>query len=123
MVNPDFVCGLLLIPLCVSCGYVGDDRGPAIILACTLLHFLVTVFKPDPLGSAQRRVTEVLFAAAAGLSIGVLAGGPQEMAIAAAVLAILADIMCWSEGEASSNRVDNYRNGDIINTSNGPILL
>lgn len=135
MVDPDFVCGVLLIPLFVSCGYTGDDRGPAIVLTCTLLHFMETIFvKRDPLGNAQRKFTELMFATAAGLSIGVLAGGPQEMAIGATVLAILADIMCWGEGENSLNVVDNIDTaqyggikrgrGDIgLNAKGDPILL
>ena len=107
MVDPDLVCGTLLIPLFVSCGYTGDERGPAIVLTCTLLHFMVSIFvKRDPLGTSQRKFTELMFATAAGLSIGVLAGGPQDMAIGATVLAILADFMCFGEGEDSLNAVD-----------------
>tara|TARA_Y100000004_G_C8712269_1_gene326445 strand:- start:120 stop:521 length:402 start_codon:yes stop_codon:yes gene_type:complete len=133
MVNSDYVCGLLLIPLFVSCGYTGDNRGPGIVLACTLVHFLVIMMsKPDPLGNAQRKFTELLFATAAGLSIGVLAGGPPEMSISASVLAILADIMCWGEGEKSINAVDTIpleerggmkQVGDIVFTKKGPILM
>ena len=71
----------------------------ALFFACTLVHFLVIMMsKPDPLGNAQRKFTELLFATAAGLSIGVLAGGPLKWHWAT-VLAILADIMCWGEGE------------------------
>lgn len=132
MVNSDYVCGLLLIPLFVSCGYTGDNRGPGIVLACTLVHFLtIMTSKPDPLGNAQRKFTELMFATAAGLSIGVLAGGPPEMSIPASVLAILGDLTCWTEGEKSINAVDTIpleerggiqRVGDIVFTKKGPIL-
>ena len=87
--------------------------------------------KPDPLGNAQRRFTELMFVTAAGLSIGVLAGGPPEMSIPASVLAILGDLTCWTEGEKSINAVDTIpleerggiqRVGDIVFTKNGPRL-
>ena len=134
MVDPDFVCGALLIPLFVSCGYTGDERGPAIVLTCTLLHFIMSIFvKPDPLGTSQRKFTELMFATAAGLSIGVLAGGPQDMAIGATVLAILADLMCWGEGEKSLNAVDSIETeqrggitgvgGDTGRTADGKMIL
>ena len=124
MVKPSDVCAWLLIPLFVSCFYTGDERGPAIVLTCTVIHFMVSIFrKPDPLGTSFRKFNELMFATTAGLSIGVLAGGPQEMATGATVLAILADLSCWAEGETSSKGGRINMVGDILLTENGPVLM
>lgn len=125
MVKPSDVCAWLLIPLFVSCFYTSDKRGPAIVLTCTVIHFMVSIFrKPDSLGTSFRKFNELMFATTAGLSISVLAGGPQEMATGATVLAILADLSCWGEGEKSSKGGKSTMDGDVLIAEDGrPVLL
>lgn len=120
-------CTLLLIPLIVSCWYTGDERGPAIVLSVVVLHFLGLILVPYdhnrysdecPPDRNRHLTIDTLFLVAAALSIAVLAGGHSDMAVAATVLAILADIFCT--GEKDSCRFRRLPDGRV---STVPYLL
>ena len=102
-------CTLLLIPLIVSCWYTADERGPAIVLSVTVLHFLGLFAVPydhdrysdECLADRNRHLAiDTLFITAGALSIGVLSGGHPDLAISATVLAILADLFCTQEQDS-----------------------